>query len=847
MRRLARLFAGAEKRARSLDKRIARARKKYSMSFDHPLDWERPVNTLYVTGWCLRRDGQRVREIRARIGRRKFRGNYGLERKDVAARLGKQTTDVRGGFAIAVPLPAGKSRLVMEVQETDCTWHPMAVKNVTGAPNDEPAPPIDPKYFIFNPGANPRIEFWVDRPSVWSRKIRYLRVTGWCLATSGGEITAVRARARGKIFPARYGTIRRDLAVLFENLPGALGSGFSLDATIPPGRSQFILEARSGQGPWETFFIHPKRGPFFREEFEEGREMVGDYALWIKHYDRLRKDDVRRIREQIAQFRESPLISVLLPAYNSNLKWLREAIRSVQEQLYARWELCIVDDASTDERVWPLLEKYARRDERIRIMHRAENGHISATSNDALALARGEFVALLDHDDTLAPTALYFVAHALNENPQLQLLYSDEDKLDAQGRRTDPHFKSDWNPELLLAQNFVSHLGVYRTELVRRVGGFQLGLEGSQDHDLTLRASEQITPAEIKHLPHVLYHWRTTDLSAASVATAKPYAQQAAQRAVQEHLNRRGIAAEVVPHHDIYLRTKYALPAERPLVSILIPTRNRRSLLQNCIDSIFAKTDYENYEVIVLDNASDEPDALEYLTALREHERVRVERVEGPFNYSRLNNRGVELARGPVIALLNNDVEVIDASWLSEMVSRALRPEIGMVGARLWYPNGPMQHGGVILGAGGIAGHAHIGIRHESGYFSRAHLAQNFSAVTAACAVLRRDVYRQVGGFDEVNLKVAFNDVDFCLRVREADYWIVWTPHANLTHRESASRGFDDSTLKQVRFLAETDYMNAKWGDALQADPFYNPNLSLEDADFTLAFPPRVAKPWRKK
>lgn len=844
---LARLFASAAEEQRLLDQQMARARKKYSLWFDHPLDWERPVSTLYLTGWCLRRDGKRIRDLRVRIGRRKFHGNYGIERKDVAAKLGEQTTEVRSGFAIAVPLPAGRSRLVVELHEANGAWQPIVAQNAVGAPNEKPAPPQDAKYFIPNPGANPRIEFWIDRPSVWSKKIRYLRVTGWCLAVSGGDVTEVRARVRSKVFPARFGTIRPDIAVLFDNLPGALRSGFSLDATVPPGRSQIILETRSGEGPWETFFIHPVRGPFFREEFDEGREMVGDYALWIRHYDRLRKDDVRRIREQIARFREPPLISVLLPVYNSNLKWLRSAILSVQKQLYPHWELCICDDASTDKRIGPLLQKYARRDPRIRVMRRAENGHIAAASNDALGLARGEFVALLDHDDTVAPTALYFVAHALNDDPQLQLLYSDEDKLDAQSRRSDPYFKSDWNPELLLAQNFVSHLGVYRTELVRRVGGFRVGFEGSQDHDLTLRCAEQITPAQIKHLPHVLYHWRTTDESTASFATAKPYAQQAAQRAVQEHLNRRGITAKVEPHYGVYLRTNYALPAERPLVSLLIPTRNRRSLLQNCIESIFAKTDYENYEVLVLDNESEEPDALEYLAALRDRRGVRVERIDGAFNYSRLNNRGVELARGTVIALLNNDVEVINSSWLNELVSHAVRPEIGMVGARLWYPNGPMQHGGVILGAGGIAGHAHVGIRHEHGYFARAHLAQNFSAVTAACAVLRRTVYRQLGGLDEAHLAVAFNDVDFCLRLREAGYWIIWTPHAELTHHESASRGFDDSTPKQVRFLAETDYMKAKWGDALKADPFYNPNLSLEDADFTLAFPPRVLKPWREK
>ena len=797
------------------------------------------MRTLYVTGWCVSREGKEIRAMRARFGRQEFAANYGIERKDVGAAV------QRIGFAIAIPLPAGKSQVFIEVQEADCVWRAISTQAVFGASDGESAAPIDPKYFIPNPGANPRIEFWLDRPLLWPKKIRYLKVSGWCLAISGDEITEVRARVRKNIFPARFGKLRPDIGLRYDNRPGALRSGFSLNATIPRGRSQFIMEARSGEGPWETFFLHPLRGPIFREQLNGEWKTAGDYARWIRCYDRLEREDVQRIREQIAKFHYSPMISVLLPVYNSNLRWLRRAILSVQKQLYPRWELCVVDDASTDRKLWPFLQRCARRDPRINVMRRTENGHISAASNDALRLANGDFVALLDHDDELAPTALYFVALALNKNRDLQLLYSDEDKLDAQNRRSEPYFKSDWNPELVLAQNFISHLSVYRTDLIRRLGGFRIGLEGSQDYDLALRCIEQIRPKEIEHLPWVLYHWRAGDQSTASSATAKPYAQEAARRAVQEHLERTGIAGTVVPSHGVYLQTKYAFPIEHPLVSIIIPTRDRTSCLQKCLDSIFEKTDYRNYEVIVLDNESHEAETLEFLAELTKYDRVRVERIDGTFNYSRLNNRGVELSRGSFIALLNNDVEVINDDWLSEMVSRAMQPEVAMVGARLWYPNGTIQHGGVILGAGGIAGHAHVGLRRgEPGYFARANLAQNVSAVTAACALVRREVYLQLGGFDE-SLAVTFNDIDFCLRLRQAGYRIVWTPHAELIHHESASRGFDDSTPKQVRFLGEVDYMNSKWGDMLQRDPFYNPNLSLGENLFTLAFPPRTIKPWQ--
>jgi glycosyltransferase involved in cell wall biosynthesis len=818
------LLAGKDERLRLLNQQIASTKRRYRWWFDHPIDWQRPTRTLYVTGWCVRPDGKEIRAVRAQLGRRKFAGNYGIDRKDVGAAID------RIGFAIAIPLPEGKSEVSVEVQEEDGVWRAISTRVVVGASDQESAAPIDPKYFVPNPGANARIEFWIEKPVAWPKKIRHLEVSGWCLAISGDEISEVRARVRTKIFPAHFGKIRPDVARRHDNLPGAFRSGFSLNVTVPPGRTRLIMEARSANGPWETFFVHPLRGPIFGEQSGGARDAVGDYPRWIQSYDQLQRNDVLRIREQITNFNYSPLISVLLPVYNSNLKWLRRAISSVQKQLYLHWELCVVDDASTDSKVWPFLERCARRDPRIKVLRRNENGHISAASNDALHLADGEFVALLDHDDELAPTALYFVALALNDNHDLQLLYSDEDKLDAQNRRCDPHFKSDWNPELFLAQNFVSHLSVYRTDLIRQLGGFRPGFEGSQDYDLALRCIERISPDQIKHLPWVLYHWR---------------AQEAARRAVQEHLNRKKIAAEVVPGHSVYLRVKYALPRQSPLVSIMIPTRDHAPVLKKCLRSIFEKTDYQNYEVIVIDNESCDPEALEYLDELKKHDRIRVERIEGGFNYSRLNNLGVELARGSLIALLNNDLEVINEDWLGEMVSRATQPDVAMVGARLWYPNNTIQHGGVILGAGGIAGHAHVGLRgDEFGYFTRAHLAQNLSAVTAACALVSRKIYLQLGGFDE-NLAVAFNDIDFCLRLCQAGYRVVWTPYAELIHHESASRGFDDSTAKQIRFLAETDYMNSKWGEILQRDPFYNPNLSLGENLFTLAFPPRTTKPWQ--
>ena len=839
-------FSSAAEQQRKRD--LADAPARYDWWFDRPADWNQPAGrSTFPAGASIEGENKSTA-----FGHELAAANF-QETTDSSARIlarstGKTRAFTRSGFAIAVPLRPGKSLLALECKQPGAGWRPFFEQEVAGAtkndPRAEPLAPAEIGYFTLNPRTSSRLQFWLDRPDDWSRKVRYLHISGWCLATSGEPVTAIRARIRRKIFPATYGITRPDIAIAFEQHPGALRSGFSLDVILPRIPATLLLEAGDAHGGWEPFFEQRVRGPFFWPEKDEVREAVGNYPAWIRLYDRLTEADRAAIRAHLAQFRDQPLFSVLLPVYNPNPKWLERAIESVREQLYPHWELCVVDDASTDPRIWKLIERYASRDPRIKSLKRAENGHICAASNDALRMATGEFIALLDHDDELAPTALYFAALELNRDPQLQLLYSDEDKLDKQGRRCDPYFKPDWNPDLFTSQNYVSHLSVYRSELVRRVGGFRLGFEGSQDYDLTLRCVEQIKASQIRHIPRVLYHWRIAEQSTATFAAAKPYAHEAAIRAMQQHLDRLGIAATAGPDYGDYVRVKYLRASESPLVSLVIPTRDRASFLRLCLESIFAKTEYPNYEIVIIDNDSSEPETLDYFASLQANERVRVCRMPGAFNYSRLNNFGVDQARGDLIVLLNNDIEVINGGWLDEMVSHGLRPEIGAVGARLWYPDGTMQHGGVILGAGGIAGHAHAGIRHEHGYFARAHLVQNFSAVTAACMLVRKDLYLQLGGLDEQNLAVAFNDVDFCLRLREAGFRILWTPHAELRHHESASRGFEDTAIKQKRFLAEVEYMNQKWGDALESDPCYNPNLSLGEKLFTLAFPPRLSKPW---
>lgn len=564
-----------------------------------------------------------------------------------------------------------------------------------------------------------------------------------------------------------------------------------------------------------------------------------DYAEWVRRYDTLTDADRQHMRDVQAAFAVQPVISVVMPTYNPKPGWLIEAIESVRGQIYPHWELCIADDASTDPAIRPILERYAMQDERIKVVFRLKNGHISAASNSAIELATGEWIALLDHDDLLSENALFWVAETINRAPDARLIYSDEDKISENGRRSDPYFKCEWNPDLFYSHNMISHLGVYHASVVKEIGGFRQGFEGSQDYDIALRFIERIDSVQIIHIPRVLYHWRVHAESTAMSGDSKPYAALAGERAINEHFARTGVNGRV-KYAGYGYEPAYDLPANLPLVSIIIPTRNGRALLKQCIDSIAEKTSYKNYEILIIDNGSDEADALAYFEKLSKRPNIRVVRDDSPFNYSRLNNKAVELAQGEVIALVNNDIEVISRDWLTVMVAHALRPGVGAVGAKLWYTNKTLQHGGVFLGYGGVAGHSH---KHSAegatGYFGRLLITQSLSAVTAACLVIKKSIFNEVGGLEEEKLRIAFNDIDFCLRVREAGYRNVWTPLAELFHHESASRGLEDTPEKQARFAGEVTYMKERWGAQLLNDPAYSPNLTLDHEDFSYAWPPR--------
>jgi len=572
----------------------------------------------------------------------------------------------------------------------------------------------------------------------------------------------------------------------------------------------------------------------------EPRAQLVSYGEWIEHTERSKLPGQETQRKAMAGWSWKPTFSVVMPTYNTDAAMLRACLDSVLAQTYPHWELCIADDASTVPHVREILADYASRDSRVKVEYRASNGHIVAASNSALKLARGEFLALLDHDDVLPAHALFSVAEALQGRPTAQLLYSDEDKLDENGTRCGPYFKPDFSIDLLCSQNYFSHLGVYRRALVEAVGGFRAGYEGSQDYDLVLRCVARISDQrDIVHIPQVLYHWRMAEGSTARGQDQKSYASEAGRRALQDYFASAGHAVTVTETYPCIYRHRWDIPQPQPLVSLIVPTRDNHVLLQQCLESIRALTAYRNYEILVVDNQSTCRKTLDYMAQLEAKGHARVLRYPYPFNYSAINNFAARHASGTILGLINNDVEVINADWLTEMVSHVMRPDVGCVGAKLYYPDDTIQHAGVVCGMGGVAAHVQRHLPKDSpGYFGRLWLIYNPSAVTAATLLVRREVFDAVGGLDEQGLPVAFNDVDLCLKVQQAGYRNLWTPFAELYHHESVSRGADETPEKRARFAGECSVMRERWSALLANDPNYNPNLALERHDFSL----RVAR-----
>lgn len=563
------------------------------------------------------------------------------------------------------------------------------------------------------------------------------------------------------------------------------------------------------------------------------------YEKWIKQNDTLLRRDLVLIRGHIKLLQQQPIVTLVLRLERARVGTLQRVIDSVRLQLYENWQLCIAGDCANTSEVKALLDNYANDDVRIQVL--AGDAVGACAGNAALAAATGRYIVLLGQNDHLAPHALYLIVEEIIAYPDANLIYTDEDMIDEQGRRSSPRFKTDWNPDLFLSQDYIGHLVVFRREMTKSIA-FRAGFGACEDYDLALQAVGRIPASTIRHIPYVLVHREMSSATKADEVTT-----QNARRAIQDHLNRVGSGAIVEADNagDNY-RVRWVLPTPLPRVSIIIPTRDRVELLRGAVDSIFNKTIYPDFEVVVVDNQSADPDTLSYLAILSERPNLRVLRFNHPFNYSAINNFAAKQCRSPILAFLNNDILAIDDDWLTEMVSQVMRPEVGAVGAMLYYPDDVIQHAGIILGFGGVAVNCCSGLASGSrDELRRVKLVQNYSAVTAACLMSRAAVFDEVSGFNEMDLPVAFNDVDYCLRLGERGYLITWTPYAKLYHLESVSRGDDLSPSKIERFRRDEAYMIKRWGRVLTNDPYYSPNYSLDSVPFALAAKPRRHEPWK--
>lgn len=581
------------------------------------------------------------------------------------------------------------------------------------------------------------------------------------------------------------------------------------------------------------------------------RLMQIDYGKWIKLFDTLSEADQKAILTHISEWSHQPLFSILMFTRNTSPSILKKTIRSLQQQLYPQWELHLIVGGTTTLHIQAVIESCAKNDSRIIFSHMRLDDVESLALNRILEASNGKYFFIIDQSDLLPKHALYWVAAEILLHPSVELLYTDEDKITAKGNRWAPCFKPDWNPDLFLSHNMISRLCIYKKERVLSLGGFRLEFNGGHEYDLMLRVTHGLSKDLIRHIPAVLYHRYLNCRDPkhelfGSESTAK---ESISQLVVKDYLEKNNIPAilESLPEYPESQRIRYLLPKKIPLVTIIIPTRDGCEILKYCIESIYSVTRYPNFEIIVVDNESSDPETLSYLESLKSRNRARILRYPHPFNYSAINNYAVRHARGEVICLLNNDTEMVSPDWLEEMVAQSLRPGIGAVGAKLLYPDGRVQHAGVIMGIAGMVGHSFIFLgRNDPGYCGRAILPQNLTAVTGACIVVQKKLYEEVGGMEEEYLKVSFNDIDFCLRLIAAGYLNTWTPYAVIIHHESITRGRDVSPEKKNRALKELKYMLTQWGTQMSVDPAYNPNLSVDEfaGSFQLAWPPRTEKPW---
>lgn len=681
-------------------------------------------------------------------------------------------------------------------------------------------------------------------------------VKGW--AASAAAITVKASGAGGEIPCDVSWHERRDVVHMYREAEHMPDAGF--ETTLPhQGLSHVQLvfsdgnhEARVKVPIVTTYFFENVMGnsylgkgmrflqrhglkKFLKRSIEVAKQRANPQGDYEKYRRAVMPGPEELDRQRKETWENGPFFSIVVPLYKTPVKYLDQLVKSIQAQTYARWELCLSDGSGEMSPLANYLDRLQQRDSRVKAVTNKEPLRISENTNAAIGMAKGEFIVFTDHDDLLTEDALYECASILRAQPDTDLIYSDEDKVSMNGKRYfEPHFKSDYNPDLLCSMNYFCHLVVVRRSLAEHVGLLDGAFDGAQDYDFVLRCTEHTD--KIAHIPKVLYHWRAHENSTAENPESKRYAFEAGKRAIQAHYDRLHLPARVEMGEYPGLYKTFWQWKEQPLISILIPNKDHTGDLDKCIRSIEEKSEYPNYEYIIIENNSELPETFAYYKQLEaENEKARVVYWEGEFNFSAINNFGARHARGEYLLLLNNDTEIIHPDCLWQLLGYCMREDVGAVGARLYYEDGTIQHAGVVLGFGGIAGHTFLGFGHDAnGYFSRIICAQEYSAVTAACMMTKKSVYEKVGGLTE-ELVVAFNDIDYCMKVRKLGKLVVYNPAAQLYHYESKSRGLEDSPEKLERYYREMKYFVTKWKECMDnGDPYYNPNLTLAKADFSL-------------
>ncbi|HYX18593.1 MAG TPA: glycosyltransferase [Nostoc sp.] len=752
-------------------KALLRNTPKFVFYIDFPSNQEVVNSNFKIIGWCISADLVGIKAVRARIGSSKYEGIYGINRPDVAQAHSSIVDAEKSGFEVSIDLPPGEYRIFVEVVDN-----------------------LDISYVITS----------------------HLVIVGY----SDNQLTSNRLNSRKKIFKevkewVKFANLVRKQALEKKRQLGRLPSPEELPkiARWVNGLYQEQCSRNTSSLMLFSDFIIP--------------QPQDAYEAWLA-VNQWNKKASNHLNNRLKICQETlPKISVLMPVYNPQVCFLDIAIASTVNQVYQNWELCIADDYSTDPAVQATLNNWVAKDSRIRVIFREENGNISVATNSAATLATGDFILFLDHDDELTPDALGEVALYLAEHPETDFVYSDDDKIDTEGRRFAPQFKPDWSPELLLSYMYFSHLCVVRRSIFDQVGGLRVGFEGSQDYDFALRATEICR--QVNHIPLVLYHWRAVLGSTALSGAEKPASFAAGQKALQEALERRGICGNVYqPEWAVKGQVgifEHQFPDTGPSVAIIIPTKNQVELLKKCVLSL-EKTTYQNYQIVIIDNESDDPQTIAYLES-QPHQVLKIKNPSTGFSFAAINNRAVEQVNSDYILFLNNDTEVISPKWLSQLVGYAHFAGVGAVGAKLLYPDQRIQHAGVIHGLhNGLAGHAFKLLPNWNyGYLSYAKVVRNYSAVTAACLLTPRELFLDLGGFNEQEFAVAYNDVDYCYKLLEKQYRCVYCPTADLIHYEGTSRGFTDNPKERIAYRRKYSQ---------KVDSFYNPHLSLENEQFRI-------------